>query len=157
MAIQAPSLTRFRFAAAVFAAAAVSVMCAFHSVVHAASPEPDGVSLSESTMTWSTVKYATDAENGLVSGSLDTKTIVDHTFKTYVLENRYLKVTLVPEFGGRVLSLIYKPTGHEQLYRAQVGVPYGMKGGTVYYDWMMVDGGLFPTFPGAEHGKTWLQ
>ena len=125
--------------------------------MHAASPVPDGVSLSESTITWSTVKYATSAENGLVSGSLDEKTIVDRTFKTYVLENPYLKVTLVPEFGGRILSIIYKPTGHEQLYRTEVGVPYGMKGGTFYYDWMMVYGGIFPTFPDPEHGKTWLK
>jgi hypothetical protein len=44
-------------------------VCAVHPVVHAA--EPDRVSLSEETVTWSTVKYATDAENGLVSGSLD--------------------------------------------------------------------------------------
>ena len=115
------------------------------------------VSLSESTIVWSTVKYATDAENGFVDGSLDLKTIVDRTFKTYVLENRYLKVTLLPEFGGRILSIIYKPTGHEELYRTEVGVPYGMKGGNFYYDWMMVYGGIFPTFPDAEHGKTWLK
>jgi hypothetical protein len=48
-----------------------------------------------------------------------------------VLENRYLKVTLVPEFGGRILSIIYKPTGHEQLYRTEVGVPYGI-GATLF-------------------------
>src|ERR1700674_2721591 len=152
MAIHAPSRTRIRFAVAV-----LSAVCAFHADVHAASPVPDRLSLSESTITWSTVKYATDSENGFVSGSLDEKTIVDHTFKTYLLENRYLKVTLVPEFGGRILSIIYKPTGHEQLYRTEVGVPYGMKGGTFYYDWMMVYGGIFPTFPDAEHGKTWLK
>jgi hypothetical protein len=126
-------------------------------VVHAASAVLDRVSLARSTITWSTVKYATDAENGFVEGSLDKKTIVDLTFSTHVLENRYLKVTLVPEFGGRILSIIYKPTGHEQLYRAEVGVPYGMGGGTFYYDWMMVVGGIFPTFPDAEHGKTWLK
>ena len=74
-----------------------------------------------------------------------------------MLENRYLKVTLLPEFGGRILSIIYKPTGHEELYRTQVGVPYGMKAGNFYYDWMMVYGGIFPTFPTAEHGKTWLR
>ncbi|MCP4620171.1 MAG: DUF5107 domain-containing protein [Bradyrhizobium sp.] len=108
-------------------------------------------------MTWSTVKYATGADNGFVDGSLDTGVIVDRTFKTYVLENRYLKVTLLPEFGGRILSIIYKPTGHEQLYRTQVGLPYGMKAGNFYYDWMMVYGGIFPTFPDAEHGKTWLK
>src|SRR6266403_5056430 len=144
--------TRVRFAAAVLWA-----VCAFQAVGHAASPEPDRVSLIESSITWSTVKYATNAENGFVSGSLDKKTIVDRTFKTQVLENRYLKVTLLPEFGGRIRSIIYKPTGHEQLYRTQVGVPYGIEAGSFYYDWLMVHGGIFPTFPDAEHGKAWLK
>jgi Domain of unknown function (DUF5107) len=152
MAIHAPSRIRVRFAVA-----ALSAVCAFHAVVHAASPVPDRVSLSESTITWSTVKYATNAENGLVSGSLDKKIIVDRTFSTHVLENRYLKVTLVPEFGGRILSIIYKPTGHEQLYRTEVGVPYGIGGDIFYYDWLMVYGGIFPTFPDPEHGRTWLK
>src|SRR3954454_2946171 len=152
MAMHAPSRTRVRFAVAVLSAA-----CAFHAVVHAASPVPDRVSLTESTITWSTVKYATNAENGFGSGSLDKQTIVDRTFRTHVLENRYLKVTLLAEFGGRILSIIYKPTGHEQLYRTQVGVPYGIEGGNFYYDWLMVYGGIFPTFPDAEHGKTWLK
>jgi hypothetical protein len=133
----------------------VSTAFAFHTFAHAGSPEPDHVSLSESKITWSTVKYSTDADNRFVDGSLDTRSIVDRTFKTYVIENDYLKVTLLPEFGGRILSIIYKPTGHEQLYRTEVGVPYGMKGGTFYYDWMMVYGGIFPTFPDAEHGKSW--
>ncbi len=92
-----------------------------------------------------------------IDGSLDETVIVDRTFKTWVLENRYLKVALLPEFGGRILSIIYKPTGHEELYRAQVGMPYGMKAGNFYYDWMMVLGGIFPTFPTPEHGKTWLK
>jgi hypothetical protein len=152
MAVHAPSRTRVRFAVAM-----LSALCAFHAAVHAASPVPDRVSLRESTIAWSTVKYATDTENGFVSGSLDKNTIVDRTFRTHVLENRYLKVTVLPEFGGRILSIIYKPTGHEQLYRTEVGVPYGIKGGVFYYDWMMVYGGIFPTFPDAEHGKTWLK
>ena len=63
----------------------------------------------------------------------------------------------MPEFGGRILSIIYKPTGHEQLYRTDVGVPYGIGAGNFYYDWLMVYGGIFPTFPGPEHGKTWLK
>src|SRR5712672_337485 len=152
MAIHAPSRVRVGFAVAV-----LSAVCAFHAVVHAASPVTDGVSLSESTIAWSTVKYATSAENGFIDGSLDRKTIVDRTFKTFVLENRYLKATLVPEFGGRILSIIYKPTGHEQLYRTEVGVPYGIKAGNFYYDWLMVYGGIFPTLPDAEHGKAWLK
>ena len=147
-----PRVPRVRFAVAV-----LSAVCAFHAVVHAASPVADRVSLSKLTITWSTVKYATDAENGFVSGSLDKKTIVDRTFRIHVLENRYLKVALLPEFGGRIVSIIYKPTGHEQLYRTEVGVPYGIKGDIFYYDWLMVFGGIFPTFPDAEHGKTWLK
>jgi Domain of unknown function (DUF5107) len=135
----------------------LSMVCAFPVIVHAAPPVSDQVSLSASTMTWSTVKYTTDAENGFVDGSLDKTAIVDRTFNTWVIDNRYLKVTLLPEFGGRIISIIYKPTGHEQLYRTEVGVPYGMNGGTFYYDWMMVYGGVFPTFPNAEHGKTWLK
>lgn len=130
-------------------------VCAFPAAAQEASL--DRVSLSESSITWSTVKYATDAENGFVRGSLDDKTIVDRTFKTFVLENRYLKVTLLPEFGGRILSIIYKPTGHEELYRNEVGVPYGIGAGNFYYDWLMVYGGIFPTFPDPEHGKTWLK
>src|SRR6476619_3881986 len=137
--------------------AALTASFAFLAVVNAAALASDGVSLTESTISWSTVKYATDAENGFVNGSLDNTTIIERPFKAHVLENRYLKVTLVPEFGGRILSIIYKPTGHEQLYRTDVGVPYGIKGGTFYYDWLMVYGGIFPTFPDAEHGKTWLK
>ena len=152
MAIHAPSRNFVRFSVAV-----LSATLALPAAVGTAALASDGVSLSESTISWSTVKYATDAENGFVSGSLDKKTIVDRTFKTRVLENRYLKVTLLPEFGGRILSIIYKPTGHEQLYRNEVGVPYGMTAGVFYYDWLMVYGGIFPTFPDAEHGRTWLK
>lgn len=150
MAIQARSYRRIGFVLAT-----LSAVCALSAVADAASP--DRVSLSESTITWSTVKYATSAENGFVDGSLDKNTIIDRTFKAHVLENRYLKVTLVPQFGGRILSIIYKPTGREQLYRTKVGVPYGMKAGNFYYDWLMVYGGIFPTFPDPEHGRAWLK
>src|SRR5215217_3476245 len=150
MAAHAPSRGRF-------AVTVLSATFALHAVPGTAAPVSDGVTLSESTISWSTLKYATSAENGFVGGSLDRKTIVDRTFKTRVLENRYLKVVLLPEFGGRILSIIYKPTGHEQLYRTEVGVPFGVAGNIFYYDWLMVYGGIFPTFPDAEHGKAWLK
>jgi hypothetical protein len=140
-----------------FAVAFLSATSAFHAAADAAPPASDSVTLTESTISWSTVKYATSVENGFVYGSLDKKSIVDRTFKAHVLENRYLKVTLVPEFGGRILSIIYKPTGHEQLYRNEVGVPFGMTAKVFYYDWLMVYGGIFPTFPDPEHGKAWLK
>jgi hypothetical protein len=152
MAIPVPLHCRLGFAVAM-----LSALTVFSAAARAAEPVDDKVSLTESTISWSTVKYATTPENGFVDGSLDTTTIADRAFRTYVLENRYLKVTLLPGFGGRILSIIYKPTGHEELYRTEVGVPYGIKGGVFYYDWMMVYGGIFPTFPDAEHGKTWLK
>src|ERR1700688_2758919 len=77
MAIHVLSPTRVRFAVAVLSAAS-----AFHAVAQTASPEPDKVSLSESTITWSTVKYATSADNGFITGSLDKQTIVDRTLTT---------------------------------------------------------------------------
>ena len=104
MTIYAPSRNRIRFTVAVF-----STIGLFHTAVHAASLEPYKVSLSELTMIWSTVKHATDAENGFVSGSLDKSIIVDRTFKTYVIENCYLKVTLVPEFGGTFFPSFRSP------------------------------------------------
>jgi hypothetical protein len=134
-----------------------AAIIASHTFMCAAAWASGNITLTESTIAWSTVKYATDAQNGFVDGSFDKNTIVDRTLKAHVLENRYLKVTLVPEAGGRVLSMIYKPTGREQLYRTEVGVPFGMKAGNFYYDWLMVYGGIFPTFPDPEHGRAWLK
>jgi hypothetical protein len=115
-----------------------------------------GVTLTPSETTWQTLAHELNPDNSIVSGSLDAETIIEHTFTTYILENEYLRVTLLPEYGGRILSLIYKPTGHEQLYQNPLGVPYGIGDGNFYYDWLMVYGGIFPTFPEPEHGKSWL-
>jgi hypothetical protein len=61
VAIHAPPRTRVRFAITLLSAA-----CAFVALAHAEPAAPDRVSLSESTITWSTVKYATNADNGFV-------------------------------------------------------------------------------------------
>jgi hypothetical protein len=116
----------------------------------------DAVSLRESSTSWTTYRYELDGQNGIVAGSYDGEQLAEHTFQTWILENRYLTVTLLPEYGGRILSIIYRPTGHEALYQNPVGVPYQIGTGVFYYDWLMVYGGIFPTFPEPEHGKTWL-
>ena len=74
-----------------------------------------------------------------------------------VLENDLIRLVLVPEYGGRVLSFYYKPTGHEYLYQSECGSAYNIGNGIFYYDWLMVYGGIFPTFPEPEHGKTWMK
>lgn len=116
----------------------------------------DAVSITRSTLAWETYQFALSDNNTILAGSYDGKTKTAQTFTTWVLENRYLKVTLLPEYGGRILSMIYKPTGHEALYQNPVGVPYQIGTKVFYHDWLMVYGGIFPTFPEPEHGKYWF-
>ncbi|WP_368661560.1 DUF5107 domain-containing protein [Streptomyces sp. NA04227] len=47
------------------------------------------------------------------------------TLDTLVLENTRLRVTVLPGLGGRVHSLLHKPTGRELLYRNPVLQPAG--------------------------------
>jgi len=88
--------------------------------------------------------------------SYSTSNIVEGEYPGIVLENEYVRLVVMPGFGARVLSFYYKPTGREQFYLNPVGTPYGMGDGNFYYDWLMVMGGVFPTFPEPEHGKTWF-
>jgi hypothetical protein len=116
----------------------------------------DRVTLTASTITWETYRYEQTRFGSILSGSYDGQTRTQRTFDTWVLENEYLTVTLLPDFGGRILSIIYKPTGHEQLYQNPVGVPYQIGTNVFFYNWLMVYGGIFPTFPQPEHGKAWF-
>lgn len=114
------------------------------------------VNLTESQVQWKTYKHTVNPDFTLLNDTFSTD-IVTHTYPSIVLENELLKVTLVPEFGGRIISMIYKPTGHEQLYQNPVGTPYGPDWDVFFYDWLMVWGGIFPTFPEPEHGKAWCR
>lgn len=120
------------------------------------SQTTEGVTLRETTVTWETYRYEVDDNYSFVRDAWDLSQTMQHTFSAWEIENEYLKLTVVPEFGGRVLSMIYKPTGHEELYQNPIGSPYGIGEGNFYHDWLMVWGGIFPTFPEPEHGKTWL-
>ncbi len=114
------------------------------------------VTLEQSTTDWETYAYELTRFDTILSGSYDGESKMTHTFDTWILENEYLQVTLVPEFGGRILSIVYKPTGHEQLYQNPLGVPYQIDTNVFYHNWLMVYGGIFPTFPEPEHGKAWF-
>jgi hypothetical protein len=89
MAMHARSSIRVRFIVGVLS------ICVSYAAVRAAEPESDRVSLSEETVTWSTVRYATDADNGFVSGSLDTHTIVDRTFRANVIHLGHDEPTII--------------------------------------------------------------
>ncbi len=119
-----------------------------------AMPAYNQINMRDTTWEWQHFDYHLGNDNHLIS--VDKHKIVKRKFKGTIIENQYIKLVLLPEFGGRLLSCIYKPTGHEELYQNPVGVPYGMGEHVFYYDWLMLYGGIFPTFPESEHGKTWF-
>ena len=114
------------------------------------------VILRDSTVTWKHHRFDLNEDGSINTFSTSDQDIQTVTFAGKVLENELIKLVLIPEYGGRILSFVYKPTGHEYLYQSEVGSAYGINAGNFYYNWLMVYGGIFPTFPEPEHGKTWF-
>ena len=77
----------------------------------------------------------------------------DVVYRSLVVENEYLKLTFLPDVGGRLYEVIYKPTGHRETYRNPVlkPSPWGppQQGG-----WLAA-GGIEWCFPVEEHGYEW--
>lgn len=115
------------------------------------------VVIRDSVINWQHHRYSLNADYSMASMTKVDNDIVTVQFNGKVIENELFRIVLVPEFGGRVLSYFYKPTSHEYLYQSACGTPYGIGAGNFYYNWLMVYGGIFPTFPEPEHGKTWLK
>ncbi len=80
------------------------------------------------------------------------RTFVEKEHRTVILENKYIKLTLLPEMG-RVYSLIYKSTGHEEFWRNDIVRPGGGQNNDT--GWWLWIGGAEYTLPGDEHGTTW--
>lgn len=117
----------------------------------------DSVTRTASTFAFKHFPIQTDA-NGVWNGPTTPDTqVTTTTYDTVVLENGYLKVTLLPDYGGRILSILHKPTSRELLYQNPIGTPYLMLEGIFYYDYLVILGGIFPGFPEPEHGKYWNQ
>jgi hypothetical protein len=70
-----------------------------------------------------------------------------------VLENELLRITMLPDLGGRVYQVIFKPTGNNELYENPVikPSPWGppQQGG-----WLAA-GGIEWGLPVEEHGYAW--
>jgi hypothetical protein len=77
--------------------------------------------------------------------------VVERSHVAVILESRYVRVTLLPEMG-RVYSMVYRPTGHETLWRNDIVRPGGADNATGWWLWI---GGIEYTLPGEEHGYTW--
>ena len=73
------------------------------------------------------------------------------TFDAVVLENKYIKLTLIPE-KGKPYSFFYKVTGHEEFFNPVVAQPLGSPNNL---GWWFALGGVEYTLPDNEHGDTW--
>lgn len=90
-----------------------------------------------------------DAYNARVSA----RDIRSKTFRAVILENRYLKLAFLPELGGRLYQITYKPTNQNLLYNNPVlkPTPWGM---SIQKGWLAA-GGIEWAFPTQEHGYEW--
>jgi hypothetical protein len=75
------------------------------------------------------------------------------TYRLLVLENAYLKVTILPELGGRIWQVLHKPTGQPMFYQNRVVKPthWGIEN---QKGWLAL-GGLEWGLPVIEHGYDW--
>ncbi|MGC8779529.1 MAG: DUF5107 domain-containing protein [Anaerolineae bacterium] len=81
------------------------------------------------------------------------------SYTLLVLENRYLRISILPQLGGRIYEVIFKPTGHNELYRNPVIKPTGWGPPSPPYpvgaNWWLAAGGIEWGFPVEEHGYEW--
>ncbi len=83
-----------------------------------------------------------------------TPTPTDYT--AVVLENPYLRLTFLPELGGRLYSAVVKKTGQEIFYQNRVVKPsrYGVLQ-PPEANWWLATGGMEWAYPTQEHGYRW--
>jgi uncharacterized repeat protein (TIGR01451 family) len=76
-----------------------------------------------------------------------------HDYELLILENDTLVATLLPELGGRLYHMIFKPTGHNELYQNPVIKPTCW--GPPEQGWWLAAGGIEWGLPVDEHGYEW--
>lgn len=120
-------------------------------------PVTDTVTRTASTYAFRHFPIEANSDGVWNGGTSPTGQPITTMYDTVILENGYLKVTILPSYGGRVLSIVHKPTNRELLYQNPIGTPYLMQQDIFYYDYLVIMGGIFPSFPEPEHGKYWNQ
>jgi hypothetical protein len=74
-------------------------------------------------------------------------------YEGVVLENRYLRLTFLPELGGRLYSAIIKATNQEVFYHNPVVKPSRYGGlEPAEANWWLASGGMEWAYPTQEHG-----
>lgn len=76
------------------------------------------------------------------------------TYELLQLENHWLRLTMLPELGGRIYQLIFKPTGSNELYQNPVIKPSPWGPGPQGNGWLAA-GGIEWGYPVSEHGYVW--
>ncbi len=130
------------------------------------APAPGTASFQTATLTIPTYPYAAYLTSAYTPTYNITYTILDwdaydgsnptpvlHAYELLVLENDYLQVTLLPELGGRVYQMTFKPTGHNELYQNPVIKPTHW--GPPEQGWWLAVGGIEWCLPVEEHGYEW--
>ena len=86
----------------------------------------------------------------------DAPTAAPVDYQGIVLENDYLRLTFLPELGGRLYSAVIKATDQEVFYRNKVVKPsrYGILQ-PIEANWWLATGGLEWSYPTQEHGYRW--
>jgi hypothetical protein len=77
----------------------------------------------------------------------------DETYRTFIVQNEYLKLTFLPDLGGRLYEVLYKPTGHLVTYKNPVLKPSPW--GPQEQGWWLAAGGFEWCLPVEEHGYEW--
>jgi hypothetical protein len=75
------------------------------------------------------------------------------TYRTFIVENEYIRLTFLPEVGGRLYKVLYKPTGHLVTYHNPVLKPSPW--GPTEQGWWLAAGGFEWCLPVEEHGYEW--
>lgn len=75
------------------------------------------------------------------------------SYETLIVENELLRLTFLPELGGRLYEVVDKRTGHAATYRNPVLKPSPW--GPPEQGWWLAAGGIEWCLPVEEHGYEW--
>ncbi len=129
-------------------------------------PTPAAVTMHEGQITLSTYPYADFSRQAWSDAFNMPYTVLDRqaydasnpvpasvAYRTFVIENKVLQLTFLPDVGGRLYEVIYKPTGHHVTYRNPVLKPSPW--GPPEQGWWLAAGGIEWALPVEEHGYEW--
>jgi hypothetical protein len=87
------------------------------------------------------------------AASVQALTLTTRIVHAVILENRFLRLTFLPDLGGRLFQITFKPTNQNLLYNNRVLKPTAW-GPANQGGWLAV-GGMEWAFPVNEHGYEW--